>query len=107
MRYGLNVGAEPFAGYTEFDEFEGFDFETPGTSAATCPPPKTPGAVGRYCPEYLRWVQSSLNRIMGLGLKVDGRPGKITKSAIKSFQQRSGLAADGSLGAKTEAALIK
>jgi hypothetical protein len=44
---------------------------------------------------------------MGLGLKVDGRPGKLTKSAIKSFQQRSGLVADGSLGAKTEAALIK
>lgn len=55
--------------------------------------------------DYIRWVQQSLNRILGLRLKEDGVYGYQTRSAIRSFQQRRGLTADGIAGAKTEAAL--
>ena len=55
---------------------------------------------------YLRWVQSSLNRVLGLRLAVDGVEGPATRSAVRSFQQRRALAVDGIVGPNTEAALI-
>ncbi|HZB43732.1 MAG TPA: peptidoglycan-binding domain-containing protein [Pyrinomonadaceae bacterium] len=92
MRYGRYVSAEPFAGYTEFDELDMFEAET--------------GAVNRTSPAYVRWVQSSLNRIMGLRLAVDGQSGAQTRSAVRSFQQSRGLQADGDVGPQTERALV-
>lgn len=56
--------------------------------------------------DYIRWVQSSLNKLMGLRLAVDGILGPATRSAIRSFQQRRGLTVDGIVGPKTETALI-
>jgi peptidoglycan hydrolase-like protein with peptidoglycan-binding domain len=61
---------------------------------------------GRSDPQYVRWIQQSLNRIMGLRLAVDGRIGPQTRSAVRSFQQRRGLAADGIVGPRTERALV-
>lgn len=61
--------------------------------------------VNRNSRDYLKWVQQSLNQIMGLRLAVDGDIGPQTRSAIRSFQQRQGLAADGIVGAQTEAAI--
>jgi len=58
-------------------------------------------------PDYVRWVQQSLNRVMGLQLKVDSISGMQTRSAIRSFQQRQGLMPDGIVGPRTEQALIK
>jgi peptidoglycan hydrolase-like protein with peptidoglycan-binding domain len=80
-----------------FEQFEAFDtglaqeFET---------------GVNRNSPSYIRWVQQSLNRVMGLRLSVDGVLGAQTRSAIRNFQTRAGLQADGNPGPKTEAALI-
>jgi len=54
---------------------------------------------------YVRWVQGSLNRILGLRLAVDGILGRQTRSAIRTFQGRFGLAVDGIVGPRTEAAL--
>ncbi len=54
---------------------------------------------------YVRWIQESLNRILGLRLAVDGNAGPATRSAIRAFQQKQGLAADGIAGSKTDAAL--
>jgi hypothetical protein len=48
-----------------------------------------------------------LNKILGLRLAVDGITGAQTRSAIRSFQQRSGLPADGIVGPQTEGALIR
>ena len=63
-------------------------------------------AVNRKSKEYIRWIQNSLNNILGLNLSLDGIIGHQTRSAIRSFQQKKGLAVDGNLGPNTEAALI-
>jgi peptidoglycan hydrolase-like protein with peptidoglycan-binding domain len=64
------------------------------------------GKVNRHSRDYIKWVQQSLNRILGLRLAIDGIAGTQTRSAIRSFQQRQGLVVDGIVGAQTEAALI-
>jgi peptidoglycan hydrolase-like protein with peptidoglycan-binding domain len=56
--------------------------------------------------EYMRWVQSALNDVLGLRLPVNGVADAATRSAIRSFQQREGLPADGTVGPDTERALI-
>jgi outer membrane protein OmpA-like peptidoglycan-associated protein len=61
----------------------------------------------RRSPEYIRWVQGSLNRLLRLNLAVDGIMGSQTRNAIRSFQQQRGLVADGILGPRTEAELAK
>jgi hypothetical protein len=47
-----------------------------------------------------------LNQVMSLRLPVDGVMGVETRSAIRSFQTRQGLPADGIVSPQTEAALI-
>lgn len=55
--------------------------------------------------DYIRWAQSSLNKILRLNLKIDGVVGPKTRSAIRSFQQKQGLVATGDLDGRTENAL--
>ena len=55
--------------------------------------------------QYVRWVQDALNKVLGLRLAVDGVAGTQTRSAIRRFQERSGLAVDGIVGPKTDAKL--
>jgi peptidoglycan hydrolase-like protein with peptidoglycan-binding domain len=55
--------------------------------------------------EYVRWVQSALNRIDNAGLAVDGVMSAATRSALRAFQTRKGLPADGIAGPDTEQAL--
>ena len=57
-------------------------------------------------PDYIRWVQASLNRVLQINLAVDGIAGPQTRSAIRAFQQQRALKADGIVGPATEAALI-
>ena len=64
------------------------------------------GEVSRSSIEYIKWVQRSLNRILGLRLTEDGIIGSMTRSAIRDFQSRRGLTPDGIVGARTEAALV-
>lgn len=104
MKLTLNFEAEPFEGYTEFDdEFvipdpEIFEFEAADAWMSE---------VSRSSPEYIRWLQQSLNRLTGARLVVDGIIGTYTRNAIRSFQQRQGLTVDGIVGPITEAALIR
>ena len=62
--------------------------------------------INRNTHDYNRWLQRALNQVLGLRLVEDGIIGTQTRSAIRSFQQRAGLLADGIAGARTEAALI-
>jgi peptidoglycan hydrolase-like protein with peptidoglycan-binding domain len=64
------------------------------------------GEVNRGSRDYIRWVQQSLNKILGLRLAVDGIIGSQTRSAIRSFQRRERLAVDGVVGSQTERALM-
>lgn len=64
------------------------------------------GEVNRMSPEYIRWVQSSLNRIQSAGLAVDGISGPLTRAAVRAFQASKGLAVDGIVGPITEGALM-
>src|SRR5262245_4162995 len=65
------------------------------------------GEVNRSSIEYARWVQESLNKVHGTQLVVDGDIGPLTRSAIRSFQQKNGLSVDGQVGPQTEAALVR
>ena len=96
MKYTFAFEPEPFGGYSELDVYESFDTESEGIWQ---------GEVSRGSPDYVRWVQQSLNQILGLRLAVDGIIGRQTHSAIRSFQQRQGLRVDGVVGAQTERAL--
>lgn len=58
------------------------------------------GEVSRKSSDYIRWVQSSLNKLLGLRLAVDGLSGPATRSAMRRFQQQNGLTADGMVGAE-------
>ena len=54
----------------------------------------------------MRWVQSSVNALLGLRLPLDGIMGAETRRAIRAFQERQRLPADGVVGPDTERALI-
>lgn len=69
--------------------------------------PEWESEVGRGGPDYIRWLQSSLNKLLGLRLAVDGTMGPATRSAIRSFQRQNGLLADGMVGPVTEQALVR
>lgn len=57
--------------------------------------------------EYGRWVQSSLNTVLGLNLPVTGVIDARTRRAIQQFQQREGLTVDGIAGPETKDALVR
>jgi peptidoglycan hydrolase-like protein with peptidoglycan-binding domain len=59
----------------------------------------------RSAPEYVRWVQSALNRALGTKLIVDGRGSPATRAAVAQFQRSHKLNPDGVVGPVTEAAL--
>jgi N-acetyl-anhydromuramyl-L-alanine amidase AmpD len=77
--------------------------------------PKFPPIAGRrtylYAPEspaateYVRWVQTMLNRALNLQLPVDGMMSVETRSAIRSFQEKYNLPVTGIVGPDTERAL--
>lgn len=56
----------------------------------------------------VRWLQASLNGILGIALEVDGDYGPLTKSAVAEFQRRNPpLVVDGWAGIQTEAQILK
>lgn len=61
--------------------------------------------ISGYGSDRIRWIQQSLNKILGLRLAVDGVIGTQTRSAIRTFQKQRGLVVDGVVGANTEKAL--
>src|SRR5204863_7041491 len=53
----------------------------------------------------VRWLQASLNQLLGTRLAVDGVAGAQTRAAVRSFQQKRGLQVDGIAGPATDAAI--
>lgn len=98
MTYQFRLREEPFEFNSELDHAE----KWLSTELAET----WQGEVSRKSPDYVRWVQRSLNQILGLQLAVDGVLGRPTRSTVRSFQQRQGLAVDGVVGEKTERALV-
>ena len=80
--------AEPF----EFEAYGGSESEFTFRPEPFPPPSESEweGEANRSSPDYIRWAQSSLNRVMGLRLAVDGILGPATRSAVRNFQQRQG-----------------
>lgn len=56
--------------------------------------------------EYTRWVQSSLNQILGQNLLVTGIMNPATRNALRQFQQQQNLRTDGIAGPGTKQALL-
>jgi hypothetical protein len=88
--------ARPASASLELDGLETFDTEQIGEEWE---------GETKLSPDYVRWVQQSLNRIMGLWLAMDGMMGPAIRSAIRSFQKQQGLPVNGIVGPETERAL--
>jgi hypothetical protein len=58
-------------------------------------------------PGYVRWVQSCLNRVLGVGLPVTGALDSRTRRAISNFQQRQRLADRGTITPQTVIGLVQ
>jgi hypothetical protein len=65
------------------------------------------GACPAHGTEFVRWVQSSLNLVLGLRLPVTGVMSTATRSSLRRFQQQHGLTADGIAGPETKRALVE
>jgi peptidoglycan hydrolase-like protein with peptidoglycan-binding domain len=57
--------------------------------------------------EFVRWLQSSLNQVLGTRLPVTGLIDAATRSAIRSFQQQRSLSVDGIAGPELKKALVE
>src|SRR5215216_6342411 len=75
MRHDLIFEAEPFVGFTEFDELEQETSEEGVSYEWT-------EEVNRSNNEYVKWVQRSLNKILSLKLVIDGIAGPKTEAAL-------------------------
>ncbi|MGR9108001.1 MAG: peptidoglycan-binding protein [Gammaproteobacteria bacterium] len=93
MREDSTFGMDPFDEYSESDEYDSFWAVSKEIDQ---------GEASRVGPEYIRWIQRSLNKILGLRLVVDGIMGPATRSAVRRFQQIQGLTSDGVVGPQTD-----
>lgn len=64
------------------------------------------GSADRRSPSYVRWLQTSLNRVLPANLSADGRMGPRTRAAVMALQRSRRLTPDGVAGPATERALI-
>jgi peptidoglycan hydrolase-like protein with peptidoglycan-binding domain len=76
----------------------------PGYWQRSLQSPFAPGQGTRD--EQIRWVQYSLNRILNQNLPIDGVMSPATRTAVRNFQQRSGLPVTGYVGPDTQQALL-
>jgi Putative peptidoglycan binding domain len=65
------------------------------------------GMNDRRSSEHALWVQSTLNRVLGMRLRLTGVMNANTRAAVRSFQSQQGIPADGIVGPDTEAALLR
>jgi peptidoglycan hydrolase-like protein with peptidoglycan-binding domain len=68
--------------------------------------PSPPCVCPAHGTEFIRWVQSSLNQLLGLTLPIDGIMTATTRNALRRFQAQQRLPPNGIAGPETEKALI-
>lgn len=73
--------------------------ECRGSDPSTLAEPTTPS-------DNVRWLQHTLNIVLGRRLAVNGAMGTATRDAIRDFQRRVGLPADGIVRLPTRQALV-
>lgn len=73
--------------------------QEPGVAAAL---EATQGEIDK---SNIRWLQSSLNKLDGATLELDGKYGKHTREALMRYQQSRGLVVDGIAGTATRQAI--
>jgi peptidoglycan hydrolase-like protein with peptidoglycan-binding domain len=78
----------------------------PGRKTSDSPQPLA-NDFRKQRPAYYKWVQESLNKILGLKIATDGDPGTATKAALRDFQKKVGIAVTGTVDCKTEGKLIE
>ncbi len=74
-------------------------------SARPVPAPRmlpTPRMEPASSNSYNKWIQTSLNRLMGCGLAVDGIIGPLTRACTKRFQEMWGISPTGSVDTETD-----
>lgn len=79
----------------------------PGRSTSATPQPIGNADFKKHQPAYYKWVQDSLNRVLGLSLAVDGNFGTQSRAALRDFQKSAGISATGSMNCVTEGKLIQ
>ncbi len=65
------------------------------------------GKNGITSGDYVRWLQTALNKVDNAGLAVDGQFGSGTTTAVKNFQAKHGLTQDGQAGTSTINKLVE
>jgi peptidoglycan hydrolase-like protein with peptidoglycan-binding domain len=83
--------------------YGGWGGTAPDAGAEPQAEPEPPRSVAS--PEYVRWLQSTLNRAIGGTLPVDGIMSAAVRDAIREFQRNNRLPASGYIGPDTESAL--
>jgi peptidoglycan hydrolase-like protein with peptidoglycan-binding domain len=82
----------------------------PGVLDKTFSPPDDPLAGGvddEGDPGFTaKWLQESLNKLMGTDLVVDGDVGEQTRKVVREYQKSRGLEVDGWAGAGTQARIF-
>lgn len=66
----------------------------------------TRSEILRSSRDYVRWLQSALNKLLAARLTVDGVLGARSRAALRTFQRNAGLSGDGIPGPRTEQALM-
>ncbi|MET4420579.1 MULTISPECIES: peptidoglycan-binding protein [Bradyrhizobium] len=83
--------------------YGGWGGAAPDSAAEPQAEPEPPPSAGS--PEYVRWLQATLNRAIGGTLPMDGVMSPAVRDAIREFQRNNQLPASGYIGPDTEAAL--
>jgi predicted GIY-YIG superfamily endonuclease len=83
--------------------YGGWGGTTPDAGAEPQAEPGPPPSMAS--PEYVRWLQSTLNRAIGGTLPVDGVMSAAVRDAIREFQRNNRLPVSGYIGPDTESAL--
>jgi Putative peptidoglycan binding domain len=94
---GYGFGGYPYYPAYYYPPYPYYPYYPPyAASYAGYPAPASPGATSAIDPATVREIQAELQR-RGYNVgPVDGRLGPRTKTAIREYEQRNGLPADGS-----------